>query len=1073
MFKIKFLFTVSLMLFITSVQAKDDNPFVRYPSLNSNGTQISFSYQGDIWTVPADGGRAFRLTIHQAYDGRPKWSTDDKTIAFSSNRFGNDDIFTIPSNGGKPNRLTFLSTPDILGNWTSNGDLLFETRRNERQIEWENELYSVSSNGGTPVRLINSFGYMPAVSPNGRFVAFVKGASRITREQYNGPANRNIWIFDTKNKSYNQITAFDAQDIYPDWGDNSTLYFLSALNGKYNIYKLKIDANGKADGKPAPLTNFSEDGIRYFDVSYDGSSIVFERNTNIYTMNTKGGSPKLVSINVTEDNRFDAVDYKTYSNKMNNYTVSPNGKYIAFVVRGEIFVMQNKKGKKRTVNLTNNPYRDTSPEWLNDSTLIFVSDRTGERDLYIVTSADKKVPDLFKTLKLKVRRITDTPQDEFSPVVSPDMKHIAYRIGRGKLVTAEISKTGKISNSKILLDGWATPEGVTWSPDSKWLAYSLPDLDFNDEVYIHAADNSRKPVNVTMHPRGDYNPFWSKDGSKLGFISNRNNGDDDVWFVWLNKKDWEKTKQDWENDDDSPKPKKDKKGKKSKKVKPIKIDFKDIYKRLVQVTALPGNESDLVISKDGKTFYFVAYRNSAQTYKAKIDLYSVKWDGSKMKALTKGGQKPYGVSIDKKGANLYFLKSGGKLAKIGIKSSKQTPLSFAAKMKINYPKEREQIFDEAWRTLRDGFYDPDFHGKDWNELKAKYRPRALAASTKRDFREIFNYMLGEVNASHMGLYGSDRAKTQRESTGLIGVSVKPLNKGVLVTHVVPNSPADRITSKINAGDVILSVDGVPINSSINFYSPLINRSNEKLLLEIKDKNGNKREVAIRPTNSLRTQLYSEWVNSRKELVKKYSNGRLGYIHIQGMNWRSFEVFERELTAAGLGKEGLVIDVRYNGGGWTTDYLMTVLTYRQHAYTIPRGAAKNLKKEQTKFINHYPFGERLPFASWTKPSIALSNENSYSNAEIFSHAYKTLGIGKLVGKPTFGAVISTGGRRLIDGSFVRLPFRGWYVKATKKNMEWGPAVPDIIVDNPPDAKARGIDPQLKRAVDELLKEIDKK
>ena len=1070
MFKIIKLLTISFLLVITTIYAKDDKPFARYPSLNSKGTQISFTFQGDIWTVPVNGGRAIRLTIHPAYDGMPKWSPDDKTIAFSSNRFGNDDIFTISSTGGKPNRLTFLSTADVLSNWTPNGNLLFETRRIERQIEWENELYSVSAKGSTPIRLLNSFGYMPAVSPNGKFIAFVKGACRITREQYKGPANKDLWIYDTKNKTYNKITTFDGQDIYPDWGNNSTIYYLSALNGTYNIYKLNISPNSKVNGKPVALTNFTGDGIRYFDVSSNGSKIVFERRTNIYTMNSTGGTPSIVSIDVTDDNRFDDVVYKTYSNKINNYEVSPNGKYIALVIRGEVFVMQNKKGKKRTVNLTNNPFRDTSPEWLNDTTLIFISDRTGERDLYIVSSADKKQPDLFKTLKYNVRRITNTPEDEFNPVIAPDMKHIAYRIGRSKLVTAEISNSGEISKTKTLLDGWATPSGVTWSPDSKWLAYSLPDLDFNEEVYIHAADNSKKPVNVSMHPRGDYNPFWSADGSKLGFISNRNNGDDDVWFVWLNKKDWEKTKQDWENDDDSPKIKKDKKGKKSKKVKPVKIDFKNIYKRLVQVTALPGNESDLVISKDGKTFYFVAYRNSAQTYKTKVDLYSVNWDGSKMKALTKGGQKPYGVSIDRKGTNLYFLKPGGRIAKLNTKSSKQSSLSFAAKMKINHPKERQQIFEEAWRTLRDGFYDPNFHGKNWNALKAKYKPWALAASTDRDFHETFNFMLGQLNASHMGLYGSDRAKTQREATGLIGVAVQPLDTGVQVTHVVPNSPADKITSKLNVGDIILSVGGNTVEPNTNFYSLLVNRPNEKLLLEVKNKNGKIREVAIRPTRSLRTQLYNEWVNSRKALVKKYSNGKLGYIHIQGMNWRSFEEFERELTASGLGKEGLVVDVRYNGGGWTTDYLMTVLTYRQHAYTIPRGAAKNLKKDQTKFINYYPFGERLPFAAWTKPSIALCNENSYSNAEIFSHAYKTLGIGKLVGRPTFGAVISTGGRGLIDGSFVRLPFRGWYVKATEKNMEWGPAVPDIIVNNPPDAKAKGIDPQLKKAVDELMKEI---
>jgi len=1070
MFKTIRTLTVLLLVIFSTSFATDNNPFARYPSVNSNGTQISFSFQGDIWTMPISGGRALRLTVHQAFDGTPKWSPDDKTIAFSSNRFGNDDIYTIPSQGGRPNRLTYFSASDDLNGWTPNGYLLFETRRIDRQIEWENELFSVSSKGGTPTKLINSFGYMASVSPNGRYIAFVKGACRITREQYKGPANRNIWLYDTKNKTYNQLTTFEGQDIYPDWGDNSTIYFLSALNGRYNIYKLTIDENGNAAGNPVQLTNFTENGIRNFDVSFDGSTIVFEKDNNIYSMKTSGGQTSVIKIDVTDDYHFYDIEHKTYTGRINNYSVSPNGKYIALEVHGEIFITQNDKAKKRTVNLSNNSFRDTSPAWLNDTTLIFVSDRTGERDIYLVSSADKNESDLFKSLKHTIKKITDTDEDEFIPVISPDKMHIAYTIGRGKLVTADISKSGGISNTKTLLDGWATPQGVTWSPDSKWLAYSLPDLDFNDEIYIHAADNSKPHVNVSMHPRGDYNPFWSKDGSKLGFISNRNNGDDDVWFVWLNKKDWEKTKQDWEEDEPS-KPSKDKKDKDSKSVNPLTIDFTEIYKRLEQVTSLPGNESDLVISDDGNTFYFVAYRNTNQNYKTNVELYSIKWDGTKLNPLTKGNQKPYGVSIDDKGKDLYFLKSGGRLNGLNLKSKKQYSLSFTAKLDIDHPKERNQIFEEAWRTLRDGFYDPDFHGKDFNELKTKYKPWALATSTDTDFHEIFNYMLGELNASHMGLYGGDRAETQKESTGLLGITIQPLKEGVLVTHVVPNSPADRLSSKLKEGDIIISVDGTTINSSMNFYSALINRQNEKLLLTVKDKNGNNREVAIRPTNnSLRSKLYDEWVNSRKELVNKYSNGRLGYIHIQGMNWRSFEVFERELTAAGLGKDGIVIDVRYNGGGWTTDYLMTVLTYRQHAYTIPRGAAKDLKKEQTKFVSHYPFGERLPFAAWTKPSIALCNENSYSNAEIFSHAYKTLGLGKLVGKPTFGAVISTGGRGLIDGSFVRLPFRGWYVKATKKNMEWGPAVPDIIVEDPPDAKAKGIDPQLKRAVDELLKEL---
>ena len=348
----------------------------------------------------------------------------------------------------------------------------------------------------------------------------------------------------------------------------------------------------------------------------------------------------------------------------------------------------------------------------------------------------------------------------------------------------------------------------------------------------------------------------------------------------------------------------------------------------------------------------------------------------------------------------------------------------------------------------------------------------METSTRTDFRNVYNEMLGQLNASHMGLYRvAERGETQKVTTGLLGIEIEPLANGVKVTKVVPETPADKSTSKLNVGDVILSVDGYAVNNKVNFFSLFTNKADDKVLLAVKDKDGSEREVAIRPTSDITDALYDEWVEERRELTKKYSNGRLGYIHIQGMSIPSFEVFERELTASGLNKEGLVVDVRYNGGGWTTDYLMTVLNYKQHAYTIPRGAAEDLEKEKTKFRDYYPTGERLPYAAWLKPSIALCNQNSYSNAEIFSHAYKTLGIGKLVGMPTFGAVISTDGQTLIDGSYIRLPLRGWYVKADDQNMDFKAAVPDIIVDNAPDSKANGEDPQLKKAVEELLKEID--
>ncbi len=1063
--------TILLFIILSLQLMANDSPFVRYPSLNNDGSKIAFSYQGDIWVMPAKGGKAERLTIHEAFETRPIWSRDGKQIAFQGERYGNNDIYVISSGGGKPERLTYHSASDVPFDFGSDGNILFTTSREFKQIEWDAEVQKVSAKGGTPSRALNTVGGAPALSPDGRFIAFIKGWGREVREDYRGSANFDIWIYDIKNNKYNKITDFKGHDMLPRWGSNNTLYYISASSGIYNIYKTQITAEGTAAGQSEPMTNYKGEGVRYFSVSADGGQIVFEKEMNIYLTDIKGGSPKKLDVEIAADYRFDPVEWKTYRGDVAGYSVSPNGKYTAMEIRGEIFITENDKEKSKTVNVTKHPYRDQQVQWLSDTTIVFSSDREGQFDLYMIKSGDPKQSNLFKSFKHEVVRLTDTDTEETWPVISPDYKKIAYEIGQGKLVVADIDTEGNFSNELTLLDGWDAPGNVSWSPDSKWLAYSLNDLYYNQEIYIHAADGSKDPVNVTMHPRSDYSPFWSKDGKKLAFISDRNNSDGDIWFVWLNKKDWEKTKQDWEegDDEDNKDKKKDKKKDDSTGVEPIKIDFDNIYQRLVQVTRLPGNEVSPLISEDGETIYFVARNTTSKG----TDLFSIKWDGTDIKMVSKGGANPSRLTFDDKYEYIYMTKRG-KLARMKVKGEKTESLPIAAKMKINHPEEYKQIFEEAWRALNVGFYDPDFHGKDWNALHDKYKPWCLAASTTQDFSEIFNYMLGEVNASHMGLYRvDDPAETQNERVGYLGVELIPVDDGVKVVRVVPNTPADKEQSKLNNGDVITAVNDTEIDDEINFYSTLINTANEEVLLSVEDKNGNEREVVIRPSSSISNQLYDEWVESRKELVDKYSKGRIGYLHIIGMSMPSFEQFERELTARGYGKEGIVIDVRFNGGGWTTDYLMTILNYKQHAYTIPRGAADNLKKEKTKFRQYYPLGERLPFAAWTKPSIALCNQNSYSNAEIFSHAYKNLGIGTLVGMPTFGAVISTGGRTLIDGSLIRLPGRGWWVEADDKNMDFAPAVPDEILENAPDSKYKGNDEQLKRAVDVLLKQIDSK
>ncbi len=1046
---------------------------LRQPAINNNGSVVAFSFQGDIWTVPSMGGKATRLTIHEAYESTPVFSPDGSQIAFSGTRFGNNDIFVMPTEGGMPKRLTFHSGSDNVSSWTQADKILFSTNREFRQIERPSEVYSISPKGGTESRFLGAIGHAPALSPDGRFVVFERGdLNPVARQDYKGSSDRDLWLYDTQSKTYQQLPDFATNDVFPQWAGSNTIYFLSSIDGAYNIYRLKIDTNGKATDKAEKLTNYKDESIRAFGISADGNTVVFEKDMNLYTMKTTGGAAQKLNVQISADDRLDATEQKVLSTGANEYTVSPNGKLLAYSIRGEIFLKEADKEKSRSINISEHAFRDITPAFLNDSTLLFTSDRAnGNFDIYLARSTDTSQRNIFKSLKHERIKITNTSGDETALSISPDGKKIAYVRGRGTFVVADISTDGKLSNEKILADSWDAPNGIAWSPDNKWVAYAVSDLYFNQEVFVQAADNSSKPVNISMHPRTDGRPFWSTDGSKLGFISERSAGRSaDIWFVWLKKEDWEKETQDWQERDAPAEatPAKTGADKKDKTPKLIKIDFDKIHERIVQVTNFTGDESDLIISKDGETFYYTTNSSNAKGR----DLYSIKWDGKDLKEITKGGTNPSGVTMDKEGKYLYYTKQGS-LGRIDTKTSVAEPLPYISKMKIDYSGERTQVFEEAWRAIRDGFYDPKFHGNDWVKLHDKYKERCINASTGNDFRDMFNLLLGELNSSHMGLSVADRTETQRDATGLIGAEIMPVGDGIKINHIIPDAPADKEKSKLNEGDIITAVNGESISNNINFHELLNGLVNEKVLLTVKSSDGKTREVALRLTASISNNLYEEWVENRKKLVEKYSNGRLGYIHIRGMDFPSFEVVEREFTAAGYGKEGLIIDVRYNGGGSTTDYLMTILNYKQHAYTIPRGASENLEKDKLKFKEYYPIGERLVYAAWTKPSIALCNEGSYSNAEIFSHAYKTLGIGKLVGVPTNGSVISTGGKGLMDGSFVRLPGRGWFTKTTDQNQELGPAVPDIIVENQPDWIAKGTDDQLKTAVEVLLKDIGAK
>ncbi len=1044
----------------------------RYPSISPDGETIAFTYLGDLWRVPAEGGRATRLTVHPDFDGPSSWSPDGKWLAFSSTREYNSDVFVMPASGGVPNRLTYHADTDIVCGWSPDGKrVLFCSNRGVNPLIRPDSLFTVSPDGGLPIPMINFTANYGVLSPSGDTLAFVRGFIPSWLEGYSGSDDRDIWLTRLDGSPAAQFTDFEGNDVDPMWSeDSSKLYFLSDRDGVTNVWSKPV-VGGEAD----KVTSFEQEGVVHAQIALNGSIIVCELHGEVYRVDPATGEHRRVIIQAPSDLKRNQVELETFRSKASEFALSKDAKQIAFVVHGEVFAMSASEPKEWT-RLTETAAREDGLSWgPKGKKLAFCSDRNGNRDLFVMESTDSKEKRLSHSRHRRTTPLAATTAAEYSPVWAPDGKKVAYLVGQGDLWVADSS--GK--EPKLIAEGPAIEE-VMWGPDGSWLVFSKLCAGWQSEIFIVSSDGEELH-NITKNPARDFNPCVSEDGTKVVFLSHRgyrwqNTYEHDVWHVFLTKRAEEEYRARRDGDVEDEATKKPKKSKKKevrkekkkkrtlldlfrKKKKPerkgLEFDFEDIHTRAMRISTTKGSAWALSVSPDGKTYAFGSDAFGDR------NVYAVDEFGKQSRQLTDSGLDPREIIWHPNGKSMFVLSEGGTIAELRT-TGQMRPVPFTAKMTIDHKGERLQMFNETWGMINRFFYDKDFHGVDWAAVREKYLPLLETVSTTEEFVMLLSQMVGELGTSH----SSVRAPRDPDfkETGQLGLRFDPAwkGRGLRVSGVVPDGPTDLPGSEIHEGDVILSIDGLKIDKMNNPFDALMGKVDELVDLEVlKDGRGKPRLVTVKAWSKwdISQKMYLAWVASRKALVEKLSGGKVGYVHLRWMSPTYYQEFLNGLTHEMADKEALIVDVRFNGGGYgeLQDALLSVLGRDVYFYFEDRD--KSLKVMQPRF-------------NWRKPIAVVMNEYSMSAAETFPYSFRHLGIGKLIGVPTPGGVVCVSGyKRLLDGTLYQVPQWGSYTLEGEE-LEGVGVKPDIYVENPPEQDfSMTSDDQLKKAVEELLRQVN--
>jgi tricorn protease len=1017
-----------------ALRASEPIQFARSPDISPDGKTVVFSYLGDLWLVDATGGTARHLTMHEKHDFNPMFSPDGKSIAFSSNRHGGYDVFVVPVEGGKPMRLTFDSADDHPTAWSPDSQHVLFASARATDFPRRIELYTVPAQGGQARQMSVYEGREGVYSPRGDMVAYVRGPGTWYRKGYHGSSNDDIWVCNADGTNNRQLTQHAGQDNYPMWSlDGKYIYYVSdCLGGPANIVRQEVDPqSGTAvPGKPPErVTDQKGDRVRRARLSAGGAWFVYEAGADIFVHSINDKVSRKLRIEVNADDRANPEKIVTFTTGATEFALSNDEKHIAFVVHGEIFLMPRAGGKAR--RLTNHPAFDHGVAWSPDSKkILFLSDRGGYEDIYLLEPDDPDHPALTSAHRFKVKQLTNTPEAELGISFSPDGTRVAF-LRAGKLVTMNPDGGGE----KILV-GQGQVFDYEWSPDGKWIVYARTDGSFASELYIIPATGAtaKDPArNVTRFAMYNGGVTWSKTGNKLAFISQRTQNSPSAYVMSLQKPAAA--------------------GAPSSK----DIDWEGIHLRVKQPS--PMTITECAVSNDGKR---VAFRATAD---GQSDLWVASSDGGQVTRITTGNTAPTQIQWSRLfPSQIYFRDGAGNIrgAFLGSPATSVSPaVPFQARMVVRQDELFAEMFEQSWRALNDSFYDPRFHGANWTAVREKYRGLVKHCALREDLYTLISLMLGELNASHLGITGNLGVPDQETADpGLIFERTFP-GPGLKVAEVLHGGPADQRGLKLRAGDVVLAIDREPIDGKTDVAKLLNDKVGDAIDLTVTSNPADasaKRQVEVRGArrSAIASLMYERWITRNAQRVARLSKGKLGYIHIPAMNEDGLARFVRALYSDNFDKEGIVLDVRYNGGGNTHDKILNYLNGKEHTVFAHRNGGSGL------VLNAFD-------RKWTRPLVLLINNRSYSDAEIFPHAFRTYGLGKLVGQKTGGHVIGTRNIKLIDGSIFRTPHTGVHtVKGV--NMEKEGVAPDIEVAIGPDQLARGEDPQLDRAVAALLDDV---